>query len=75
MKIEPLETPQHFRTALVILIHTAKGLEKNYSENYMINFTIIIKYNLSECQYIGDSRQPWAVFQLPFFFGQVDNEE
>ena len=25
--------------------------------------------------YIGESRQPWAIFQFPFFFGQVDNKE
>ena len=24
---------------------------------------------------IGESRQPWPIFQFPFFFGQVDNKE
>ena len=26
-----------------------------------------------EC--VEESRQPWAIFQFPFFFGQVDNKE
>ena len=26
-------------------------------------------------KHVKESRQPWAIFQFPFFFWQVDNKE
>ena len=32
-------------------------------------------YNIYIAMKVGESRQPWTIFQFPLFFGQVDNKD